>query len=95
MINEEFLKRAEEIFDEISCWNGIENEVIKLFCLFSRCVTSKHEGQEWVNINYVREKVFNLLIEHPTLLAGDAQKMYASMRIEKECQAGQKKNSEK
>jgi hypothetical protein len=84
MRSEELLKRAHEILEESSCWNGIENEVIKLSCLFSRCATSKHEGQEWVNIDYVREKIFNLLIKHPTLLSDDAKKIYASMRIEKE-----------
>lgn len=80
----DFLERAEKILDEVSCWNGLEWEVLKLFCLFSKCNTMIHEAQEWVNINYVREKVFNLLIKHPILLAGDAQRMYAAMRIEKE-----------
>lgn len=84
MTNEEYLKRADEIIEEISCWNGIENEIIKLFCLFSKCATLKHDRQELVNINYVREKVFNLLINHPTLLSHDAQRMYIAMRIEKE-----------
>ena len=84
MNSEDYLKRAEEILDEVSCWNGLENEIIKLFCLFSRCNTVKHDAQELININYVREKVFNLLIKHPTLLAGDAQRMYIAMRIDKE-----------
>ena len=84
MDKEDFLERAEEIFDKISCWNGIEWEALKLFCLFSKCKTTIHEAQEWVHVNYVREKIFNLLIKHPTLLAGDAQRMYAAMRIEKE-----------
>lgn len=86
MNSEDYLKRAEKIHDEISCWNGLENEVIKLFALFSKCNTIKHDAQELVNINYVREKVFNLLINHPILLAGDAQRLYIAMRIEKEGQ---------
>jgi hypothetical protein len=83
-MKKEFLERADEIMEEISCWNGLENEVLKLFCLFSHCNTLKHEGGEWVNINYVRQKVYNLLISHPILLAGDTQLIYISMRIQKE-----------
>jgi hypothetical protein len=88
MKKEDFLKCEEEILNEISCWNGLENEIIKLFCLFNCCITHKIDGQEWVNINYVREKIFNLLIKHPTLISSDAAKMYVSTLIEKEDQEG-------
>ena len=86
MNRQDYLKRAEEIYDEINCWNGLENEVIKLFALFSKCHTLKHDCQELVNINYVREKIFNLLIKHPTVLAADAKRFYIEMRIDKEAQ---------
>ena len=84
--NEALLKRAEEIADEVSCWNGLENELLKLYSLFICCCTKKHEEQEWVNINYVREKIFNLLIQHPTVLSADARHLYILMRMAKENQ---------
>lgn len=86
MLNsEEFLKRAEEILETISCWNSLDDEVLKLYCLFSRCATHKVDGQEMVNVNYVREKIFNLLIKHPTILSCDAARTFCTMKIEKEC----------
>jgi hypothetical protein len=84
MDEEEYTKRFYEIIDEVSCWNGLENEVIKLFALFSKCATQKIDGQELLNVNYVREKVFNLLIEHPIILDAQARNLYIRMRIERE-----------
>ncbi len=81
MESEEFLKKSDEILKTISCWNGIEDEVLKLFCLFSRCITRKHNGEELVNINYVREKIFNLLIKCPITLDSDASRMFCTMKI--------------
>lgn len=81
---EDFLKRADEILQTAYCWNGIEDEVLKLYCLFTRCATFKHDCQELVNVNYVREKLFNLLIQRPNILSDDAAKMFCSMKIEKE-----------
>lgn len=91
---EDCLKRAEKILNEMSSWNGLELEVLKIFCLFSRCNTMIHDSQEWVNINYVREKIFNLLVNYPTLLSRDAQNMYLKMRIEKEYYISEKKESQ-
>ncbi len=84
MTNEELLKRTDEILETITCWNSLEDEVMKLFCLFSTCCTTKHEGQELVNINYVREKIFNILIKHPILLDSQGKRKFCLMKIEKE-----------
>jgi hypothetical protein len=84
MSNEEFLKRAGEIVETINCWESLEDEALKLFCLFSRCRTQVYEGQEFVHINYVREKIFNLLIKHPIILDSDGARMFCTMKIEKE-----------
>lgn len=84
MEKSEFLKRSEEILEEIDCWNGLENECIKLLCLFSCCTTLKHKDSEFVNINYVIEKVLNVLINHPIILDSAAKRKYISMRLERE-----------
>lgn len=84
MTNEELLKRTDEILENICCWENIEDEVLKLFCLFSNCYTVKHEGQELVNVNYVREKIFNILIKHPILLDSSGKRQFCLMKIEKE-----------
>lgn len=84
MNSEEFLKRADELMETIDCWEGLDNEVLKLFALFERCHTIKHDCQELVSINYVREKIFSLLIKHPIILSCEAKKVYLTMRIEKE-----------
>lgn len=84
MKQEEFLKRADEILETITCWNDIEDEVLKLFCLFSKCATKKYNGEELLNVNYVIEKVFNLLIKRPNILSIEASKMFCIMKIEKE-----------
>lgn len=84
MKSEEFLKRADEILENITCWNSFEDEMLKLFCLFSKCRTHVYEGQEFVHVNYVREKIFNLLIKHPIILDRDSSKMFCTMKIERE-----------
>jgi hypothetical protein len=82
--NKEFMKRAEEIIETISCWNGVEDEVLKLFCLFTQCKTVKFNGAELVNINYVREKIFNIILKNPIILSSDAARMFCQMKIEKD-----------
>jgi hypothetical protein len=84
MESEAFLKRADEIMETICCWESLEDEVLKLYALFTHCATIKHEAQELVNVNYVREKIFNLLIKHPIIMSGDAKRTFISMKIEKE-----------
>ncbi len=85
MESEDFLTKANKILDEVHCWNGLEDEVLKLYCLFTRCVTQKIQGQEVLNVNYVREKIFNLMIKHPIILDDDTARLYATMKIERDC----------
>lgn len=80
----ECIKKTEEIYETINCWISLEHEVLKLFCLFSKCATHKYEGQELINVNYIREKIFNLLIKHPTILDQSAKRLFCEMKIERD-----------
>lgn len=80
-MNETWEKARQEILEEIDCWNGLENEVLKLFALFNCCLTQKIEGQEMVNVEYVKEKIYKLLNNSPIILDHQAKRVYCSMRI--------------
>lgn len=84
MENEEYIGRIQEILEEIDCWNGLENEVLKLFALFSCCLTQKADGQKVVNVEYVKEKIYKLLNNSPIILDHQAKRVYCSMRIARE-----------
>lgn len=80
--NLEFLKKAEEIMNNANCYNGIEDEILKLYILFSRCCPSKKEGNnEFLSREYVGEKVYRLMKKIPIVLDDGSKRIYASLKL--------------
>lgn len=78
----EELKEAEKIMDNCCCWESLENEVLKLLCLFSNCMAKKHEGEDMLSRMYVVEKVSRLLQHWPIILDAKAKGVYVKIRME-------------
>lgn len=81
--SEEWLKKAEEIMDNSTCWQSLEDELLKLYCLFSRCCCSKTEnGTEVLSREYVVGKLVRVLSQVPIVLDGDSKRVYATLKME-------------
>lgn len=77
------LKEAEEIMDNCCCVESLENEVLKLLCLFSNCMANvTHEGEQMLSRKYVIEKVSRLLQGIPIILDANARGKYVRIRME-------------
>ncbi len=83
MKNEEWIKKSEEIMDNSYSWHGLEDEVLKLYCLFSKCSCDQTENDtEFLRRNYVISKLMRVLSKQPTILDGASRRVYASLKIE-------------
>lgn len=85
MINsEEWLKQAQEIMDRSCFYESIEDEVIKLVCLFTRCRSSLEvEGENMLSRKYVLEKAARILQGIPIILDEESKRMYASIKMDR------------
>lgn len=82
MTLQEILEYIEKLEDNISCWNGLEDEVLKLYCLMNCCVgTVEKEGEKYINRNYVTEKIGKLCCRSPIILDRAAQSMFILLKI--------------
>jgi hypothetical protein len=80
--SELLLIETKKIIDNSTCWESLENEVLKLYVLFATCVTLKDEkGDDVISRNYIVEKVARLLQRSPIVLHEEGKKRYASMLI--------------
>lgn len=83
MRSEEWLRQAEEIMDTASCYNSLEDEVIKLMCLVTRCKANvTQDGEDFLSRKYMLEKVTRILQGIPIILDCDGQRMYASIKMQ-------------
>jgi len=83
MISEEWLKKAEEIMDNSTCWESLEDELLKLYCLLSRCSCQKtSQGVEILTREYVVGKLVRVLSKVPIILDGDTKRLYATLKME-------------
>ena len=74
--------RAEEIMENISCFTGIRDEVLKLLCLFSCCKTTKNEhGQDCISKEYAIEKTRRILDTIPISLDSNAARLFIVYKI--------------
>ena len=74
-------KKYAEYMDEVSCWNGLENELLKLLILFQRCYAKKTEdGEEVLGRDYVQEKVSRLMNQQPIILDPRSATLYVMLR---------------
>ena len=71
--------------DSDTCYNSIEDEVLKLMCLMTRCSAQlKQEGKDLLSREYVLEKVTRILQGIPIILDSDSRKMYYSIKMNNE-----------
>lgn len=81
--SEKWLEEAEKIMDESCCYNSVEDEVLKLICLLSRCSSSiKQDGEDFLSRSYVLDKATRILQGVPIILDSETRKMYASIKME-------------
>lgn len=87
---DDYVKRYNEILDTISCFNSLQDEVLKLFCLLKLCNYQKNQhGEESLNKDYILEKVTRLLDNHPIIISRDAANLFCRLKIQKENSKGQ------
>ncbi len=83
MTSEEWLKKAQELMDNSTCWESLEDELLKLYCLFSRCSCQKtSQGIEILTREYVVGKLVRVLSKVPIILDGDTKRVYATLKME-------------
>lgn len=71
----------QELWDQISCWNGLENEVLKLSLLVENLPPLKtKDGQDAITIEYALEKINRLLDRTPIILSPFIASLYIRER---------------
>ncbi|HEY5236093.1 MAG TPA: hypothetical protein VIJ14_07945 [Rhabdochlamydiaceae bacterium] len=79
---EEMIKQVQEITDSASCYNSIEDEVLKLVCLFTKCHTNLNSGgDDMLARNYVLEKVTRVLDGVPISLDREGMRMFTAIKL--------------
>ena len=75
-------EKYNQIMDEVSCWNGLENELLKLLILFQKCyATTLKDGTQVLSRDYVLEKVSRLMNKQPIILDPNSARLYGALRI--------------
>lgn len=81
---EEYIRRTEEILETINCFISLEEEVLKLLCLFNSLDCKKLNGDEVFNKDYVIEKTAFLVNQIPLVLNVRARNLYVAIKINQE-----------
>ena len=82
-------KTKEEILENITCVESLEDQLLKLFCLFNCCMTNAiQNGEELISKRYIREKLGRVIEGVPIILDSKATIMYLAIKL------GRYKNSE-
>ena len=83
MTSEEWLQKAQELVDNNTCWESVEDELLKLYCLFSRCsCIQTSQGVDILTREYVVGKLVRVLSKVPIILDGDTKRLYATLKME-------------
>lgn len=89
MNSEEFLKRSDEILETIWCWESLEDEALKLYCLIHRCKTHvSKDGEDFISRKYLIEKTGRLINKTPIILDEDGCRMFCALKIQREIDRG-------
>ena len=80
MNKEEYLKKREEILETINCFNSVEDEVLKLFCLVNVAANKKIDGEEYFSKEYMKEKIARILNRIPIILDSEAKNLFCILK---------------
>lgn len=71
-----------KIRENISCWQGLDDEVLRLHLLFSTCECQlKIGGEELISRRYILEMITNLIAKHPILLDPILQEEFIKFKM--------------
>jgi len=75
-------KLEDQILDEVNSVNDIEDQLLKLFCLFNCCMASHVcEEREYLSREYIKEKLGRVIDKKPIPLDDSAKIMYLAIKL--------------
>ncbi len=81
-----------EIYEVIDTYMGIEDEMLKLLCLFTNCVCRKMDGDDVLAREYVMEKCGRVLNNVPIILDYRTKHIFAAAKAARDSIKRQKEN---
>lgn len=73
---------AQQLLESVDSVGNLDEQLIKLFCLFNCCV-SHHtvDGEEFISRRYIKEKIGRVSAKIPIILDQSAKVMYVSIML--------------
>jgi hypothetical protein len=73
---------AKTLLDNVNGVGNIEEQLIKLFCLFNCCMANhKENGEDYISRSYIKEKMGRVISNMPIILDASAKAMYVSIML--------------
>lgn len=76
---DEFLEKSNEIIENADCWNGLEDELLKLKILFMICDGDKNDC---ISRKYILEKIMRVLDRVPIVLHNGGKRLFACEKLQ-------------
>lgn len=79
---EEKRKLIESILENCDCVGNLEDQLLKLYCLFNCCMANySKDGEDFLSRYYIKEKLGRVMGGIPIILDTKAKSQYATLML--------------